>query len=223
MTRYLLWSPGVLARRDGGVAGALADALDAAAVGTSATAAGLRPHLDLPWDHPERPHADWPGERWWTEHRGTFADALSAVGVDRRRADAVAGNVRSRYADPERWTVVDGAREAFERLEGLGWEPVLVANGPSELVDALSALGFAFDEAFVSAEMGYEKPHVRAFEVVVEWAGGARLWAVGEEFGRDVEPARRAGVPGILVGEHPGADRSCRDVSGVPDLLPDTD
>jgi FMN phosphatase YigB (HAD superfamily) len=203
------------------VGGALADALADAAVGVSATAAELRAHLDLPWDRPERPHADWPGERWWTEHRGAFADALSAVGVDRRRADAVAGEVRARYVDTDRWTVVDGAPEAFERAADRGWDPVLVANGPPEAGELLASLGFEFAETFVSAATGFEKPHVRAFETAVEWAGSARLWAVGEEYGRDVEPARRAGVPGILVGEHPEADRSCADVTGVPGLLPE--
>lgn len=221
MTRYLLWAPGCLARREGGVAGALADALTGAPVGTSASAAELRSNLDLPWDRPERAHADWPGERWWTEHRGAFADALSAVGVDRRQADAVAGEVRAHYADPDRWTVRDGAREAFERLVDREWKPVLVANGPPDLADALAALGFEFAETFVSAETGFEKPHVRAFETVVEWAGDARLWAVGATYERDVAPARRAGVPGILVGEHPDADRTCANVTGVPGLLPD--
>ena len=221
MTRYLLWSPGCLARREGGVAGALADALSAAAVGTAATTADLRPRLDLPWDRPDRPHADWPGERWWTEHRGAFADALSAVGVDRRRADAVAGEVREHYADPDRWTVRDGARGAFERTVERGWGPVLVANGPPDLPGVLAALGFDFAATFVSADTGFEKPHVRAFETVVEWAAGDRLWAVGDDFGRDVEPARRAGVPGILVGEHPDADRACADVTGVAGLLPE--
>jgi FMN phosphatase YigB (HAD superfamily) len=221
VTRYLLWAPGILARREGGVAGALADALVDAAVGTSATADELRPGLDLPWDHPERPHADWPDERWWTEHRGTFADALSAVGIDRRRADAVAGGVREHYADPDRWTVDGGARETFDRVTDRGWEPVLVANGPPEVSEVLVALGFEFAETFVSAETGFEKPHVRAFETVVEWAAGARLWAVGGGYERDVAPARRAGVPGILVGDHPEADRSCPDVTGVPDLLPE--
>ena len=221
MTRYLLWAPGLLAGREDGVAGALADALADAAVATSASAADLRAGLDLPWDRPERPHADWPGERWWTEHRGAFADALSAVGLDRRRADAVAGEVRSHYADPDRWTVVDGARGTFERLADRGWEPVLVANGPPEVPEALAALGFEFEATFVSAETGFEKPHVRAFEAVVEWAGSARLWSVGEDYERDVEPAHRAGVPGILVGEHPAADRSCAHVTGVPGLLPE--
>jgi len=205
------------------VAGALADALAGAAVGVSATAADLRPHLDPPWDHPERPHADWPGDRWWTEHRGTFADALSAAGLDRRRADAIAGEVRTHYADPDHWTVVGGAPGTFERARKRGWKPVLVANGPPDLVEALAALGFEFTETFVSAETGVEKPHVRAFETVVEYAEteSARLWAVGADYERDVEPARRAGAPGVLVGEHPEADRSCADVTGVPDLLPE--
>jgi len=222
VTRYLLWAPGLLAYREGGVAGALADALDGAAVGVSATTADLRPHLDLPWDHPERPHADWPGDRWWAEHRGTFADALSAVGLDRRRADAVAGEVRSHYADLDRWTVVDGVHGAFERARERGWEPVLVANGPPDLGAALAALGFEFAETLVSAETGFEKPHIRAFETAAERVGDGRLWAVGGDYERDVEPASRAGVPGILVGEHPEADRSCADVGGVTDLLPES-
>ncbi|MFB6205097.1 MAG: HAD family hydrolase [Haloglomus sp.] len=219
---------GVYGPPDDDWAGALCDALAASSVGQSTTAAAVRPHLDLPWHHPSRMHADRPGEDWWRHHESAFADALAAVGVSRREADSVARTVRETYLDPEAWAAVDGAPPALDRLDAADWRPVVYLNGPPEVDDLLAAAGLAdgVHEAFTSALTGYERPHARAFETVEDTLGGGRFWFAG----RNSDHAAGAldlGIPGVVVGsrggdgddEMPPGVRSVGALAGVADLL----
>lgn len=231
--RYVLLAFDALATRDGSTpagaygppdddwAGALRDALVASDVGRTTTPDAVRPHLDLPWHHPDEMHADRPGEAWWRHHESAFAAALAAVGVPRRRADAVARNVRAAYLDSDAWGAVDGAADALGRLAAVGWEPVVYLNGPPEVDALLSAAGLdgLVEASFTSALTGYELPHARAFETVEDRLGGGRVWFVG----RDPDHAAGAldlGVPGVVVA--PG-DRDvppgARSVASLPELV----
>lgn len=206
-------------------AGALRDAVAASSVGRTTTPDAVRPHLDLPWHHPERMHADRRGENWWRHHESAFADALAAVDVPRRQADAVARGVREAYLDPTAWTAVEDANAALDRLSDAGWEPVVYLNGPPEVEALLAAVGLdeRVQEAFTSALTGYELPHARAFETVEDALGDCRLWFAG----RDPAGAAGAldlGIPGIVVASDADADlppgaRSVATLDGVADLL----
>lgn len=217
------------APRNDGWAGALADALAASGVGVAATPAELRPHLDgvFPWDR-NGMHPDWPGERWWREHDDAFADALSAVGVERRRAERVARGVREAYLDPDAWAAFDGAAAALDALADRGWEPVVYADGPPELDRLLTAVDLddRVATAFTSATTGYELPHPRAFETVERWAGDARCWLASDDPAH-VRGAREVGVPGVLVGDGGGTDdppaveRSVPALAGLVDVIAD--
>jgi FMN phosphatase YigB (HAD superfamily) len=208
---------------DDGWAGALCDALAASDTGRSATPDAVRPHLDLPWHHPDRMHPDRRGEDWWRHHESAFADALAAVGVPRRQADAVARTVREAYLDPGAWAPVEGAAAALSRLTEAGWTPVGYLNGPPEVDGLLGTVGLddRVGEAFTSALTGYELPHARAFETVEDALGDGRLWFATRD------PARAAGaldvgIPGVVVapdGEVPPGARSVEGLAGVADLL----
>lgn len=206
-------------------AGALRDALAASSLGHTTTADAVRPHLDLPWHHPDRMHPDRRGEDWWRHHESAFGDALAAVDVPRRQADAVARGVREAYLDPEAWAAVEGASAALEELADAGWEPVVYLNGPPEIDELLAIVGLddRVHEAFTSALTGYELPHARAFETVEDALGDCRLWFAGRD------PAQAAGaldlgIPGIVVAPGEDADlppgaRSVATLAGVADLL----
>ena len=219
-------------------AGALRDVLAASDTARSAAPDAIRPHLTFPWHRPDRMHADRAGEDWWRHHESTFADALAAVDVPRRQADAVARTVRDAYLDAAAWSAVDGAADALDRLRDAGWNPVVYLNGPPEVDALLSAAGLdnRVTASFTSALTGYELPHARAFETVEDALGGGRVWFAG----RDPDHAAGAlniGVPGVVVApgdrdvapsdrdvapsDHdvpPGA-RSVASLSGLADLL----
>jgi putative hydrolase of the HAD superfamily len=57
-----------------------------------------------------------------------------------------------------------------------------------------------FDAIVTSAATGYEKPHPAMYAHARELAGDADvLWMVGDNPVADVEGARRAGIPAVLV------------------------
>lgn len=207
-------------------AGALCDALAASSLGRTATPDAVRSHLDLPWHHPDRMHADRRGEDWWRHHESAFADALAAVDVPRRQADEVARGVREAYLDPGVWAAVEGASAALDRLAAADWLPVVYLNGPPEIEDLLATVGLddRVHEAFTSALTGYELPHARAFETVEDALGDCRLWFAGRD------PAQAAGaldlgIPGVVVtpdgddADLPPGARSVAALDGVADLL----
>ncbi|WP_276259450.1 hypothetical protein [Haloglomus litoreum] len=200
-------------------AGALCDALAASDTGRSATPDAVRPHLDLPWHHPDRMHPDRRGEDWWRHHESAFADALAAVGVPRRQADAVARTVREAYLDPDAWAAAEGAAAALDRLAAAGWEPLVYLNGPPEIDELLTAVGLddQVGEAFTSALTGYELPHARAFETVEDALGDGRVWFAT----RDPAGAAAAldiGIPGVVVAPDGAVPPEARSVDGLAGL-----
>jgi phosphoglycolate phosphatase-like HAD superfamily hydrolase len=206
---------------DDGWAGALCDALAASDTGRSAAPEAVRPRLDLPWHHPDRMHPDRPD--WWRHHESAFADALAAVGVPRRRADAVAREVRAAYLDPDAWAAVAGVPAALDRLDAAGWQPVVYLNGPPEVDHLLELVGLdgRVTRAFASATTGYELPHARAFETVEDALGDGRFWFAGRD-SAGVEGSLDVGIPGVLVGDEgdvPPGGRSVSGLSGLADLL----
>jgi FMN phosphatase YigB (HAD superfamily) len=220
-TRAGTTAAGVYGPPDDDWAGALCDALAASDTGRSTTPEAVRPHLDLPWHHPDRMHADRP-DSWWRHHAAAFADALAAVRVPRRQADTVAKNVREAYLDPGAWAPAEGATAALDRLHEAGWEPVVYLNGPPEVDELLVAVDLdgRVGRAFTSALTGYELPHARAFDAVESHCDG-RLWFAG----RDPDHAAGAldlGIPGVVVapeGEVPPGTRSVGGLDGVAELL----
>ncbi|TSD14675.1 hypothetical protein DP107_06750 [Haloglomus irregulare] len=206
---------------DDGWAGALCDALVASDTGRSATPEAVRPGLDLPWHDPDRMHPDWPD--WWRHHESAFADALAAVDVPRRQADAIAREVRAAYLDPDAWAAIDGAPAALDRLEAAGWRPVVYLNGPPEVDRLLGVVGLdgRVTRAFTSAATGYELPHARAFETVEDALGDGRFWFAGRDPAA-IGGALDVGIPGVLVaGEEavPSGGRSVPDLGGLAELL----
>lgn len=230
--RYVLLAFDVLASRagaapagaygppDDGLAGALCDALADSDAGRSADPEGIRPHLDLPWHHPDEMHPDW--SDWWRQQESAFADALAAVGVPRRRADGIAREVRGAYLDPGSWAAVDGAAAALDRLADAGWAPIAYLNGPPEVDRLLETVGLRdrVRRAFTSAATGYELPHARAFETVEAACGDGRFWFAGRD-PAGVEGALDVGIPGVLVGdgEPPAGGRVVDDLDGLAGLL----
>jgi FMN phosphatase YigB (HAD superfamily) len=224
--RYLVLSPDVLAAREGGWPGVLADTLSRNAADVRADAADLEPHLSgFPWERPGEMHADWPGDRWWGQHEPVFAAAFAGAGVPRRRADALAERVRGAYRDTDRWRVHPDAAATLTAVRERGWTPLLLGNGPPDLPEVLGDLGLSFSQTFVSATTGYELPHPRAWETVYDWAGDGRFWAACADADRECEAAWDAGVPVVQITDAPGGttgewDRTAT-LAEVPDLLPD--
>jgi putative hydrolase of the HAD superfamily len=208
--RGILWDfDGTLAIRPGLWKATLMEILDEHEPGHDVRLEQVRSGLQngFPWHRPQEahPHLNDP-EAWWRSVNGLVARAYEGAGVPPARAAELAVLVRERYVDPSRgWRLVEGAREALDRLAAAGWRHAILSNHVPELPRIVDGLGIRdrFVAVLTSASMGYEKPHPRTFELGRLALGDPQdVWMVGDNPEADVAGAEAVGIKGLLV-QHP--------------------
>jgi putative hydrolase of the HAD superfamily len=128
--------------------------------------------------------------------------AFEAEGTDPSTVRRLPVEVRRAYADLRHWRLFDDAAPALRELSSRGWAHLILSNHVLELPEILDNLGLSgrLLEVSNSAESGYEKPHPRAFDGVLETVAGAEAaWIVGDSLAADVRGAEAVGLPAILV------------------------
>jgi len=108
------------------------------------------------------------------------------------------------YARAEAWGLAEGALDAFGALRRAGTKVAVVSNWDSRLRPLLGALGVlsAVDAAFISCELGLEKPDPAIYRLACEGLGvlPAAALHVGDHPGKDAAAARAAGCGALLWG-----------------------
>lgn len=223
---HLVWDfDGTLAHRPGGWSGACASA--ARRRGFDLDPEALRPHLGsgFPWHTPEEPHPDIASaDGWWQRLHPVLAAAFEAQGIDGPDAASLARDVRRIYTG-EGWRCYEEAIPVLERSADAGWTHLVLSNHVPELPAIVDDLGLSthIDAVHTSAAIGYEKPHPRAFDPVLERIGrSGPAWMIGDSYGADVAGAAAVGLPAILVRTtHGDAENRCADLTGVPRIIGD--
>jgi len=205
--RLLIWDfDGTLGYRAGGMwAATLLEVLRREMPDLAVEAKEVQPYLQVgfPWHRPEQAHPelDTP-EAWWSAVRPLFEKAFLAVGLEARQARSLARHIPQVYANPSRWRLFDDTLPTLDRLTQRGWTHVLLSNHVPELRQIVDHLGLTSRLAriFNSAETGYEKPHPRAFQMVLDaFPDATAVWMVGDSMRADVAGAEAVGIPAILV------------------------
>ena len=91
---------------------------------------------------------------------------------------------------------------ALDRLGEAGWRHAVLSNHVPELEQIVAGLGLDrhVESVLCSGVTGYEKPHPEAFATALRLRrDGEPVWMVGDNPEADVEGARRAGLPAVLV------------------------
>ena len=226
--KLLIWDfDGTLGYREGGMwSASLWEVAQRVAPERGLTVDQIRPHLQagFPWQTPERPHPDLSDpERWWEAINLTLAAALRAAGFEEGLASLAAGQVRAVYTDPARWRLFEDTRPILQSLSAQGWTHALLSNHVPELPRFLHHLGLSplLALAHNSAQTGYEKPHPRAFQAVLEaFPEAGPVWMIGDNPVADVQGAEAVGIPGILVRRpHPDSRRYAADLAAVAAMV----
>jgi putative hydrolase of the HAD superfamily len=226
--RYVIWDfDGTLGYRVGRWSSALRSVLEEGVPGHdhAGEALGARPRSGFPWPGtPEVPHPALSSpDLWWEAPLPVYVRAFEAGGVDPATSRELAGKVRAACVDPRRWRLYDDAVPALRDLSSRGWTHLILSNHVPELPEILRALGLEdrFLRVFNSAESGYEKPHPRAYDGVLETVAGAEAaWMVGDNPEADVRGAEAVGLPAILARGHKrGARHHCEDLSGIAGII----
>jgi HAD superfamily hydrolase (TIGR01549 family) len=158
----------------------------------------------FPWHRPAQAHLDLcDADAWWAQVLPLLAEAYEAVGIARDRATELASLARARYVDSTvGWRLFDDTVPALSHLSQAGWRHALLSNHVPELEKIVAGLGLDrhLEAVLCSAVTGYEKPHPEAFAAALRLRrNGEPVWMVGDNPEADVEGARRAGFPAILV------------------------
>jgi len=220
--KLLIWDfDGTLGYREGGAwTASLFEVLQCEAPESGVGFEQLRVHMQsgFPWLEPEVPHLHLStAELWWAALEETFARAYRRVGFEAVQAQTMARKVRSTYLNPARWRRFDDVVPVLDALTADSWTHVILSNHVPELPDILQAVGLTahFARVFNSADLGYEKPHPRIFELALDemlvgeiGCGAGNVWMIGDSYRADVQGAEAAGIPAILVRRyHPDAPR----------------
>lgn len=158
-----------------------------------------------------RTHAELPRslDGHFRYSRAWFAAFIRRIFVDGLGLPPGAlGGVRQalfeRFSDPASFTLLPGAAELVAGLAARGLRVGVVSNWSEALPGLLEGLGLArhLDFVVVSALESCEKPEPEIFERALARAGvpAARALHAGDDFGRDVQGARAAGILPVLVG-----------------------
>lgn len=232
--RVLIWDfDGTLGYREGGMWSAtLLELLEEELPQVGATRDQLRPHLQsgFPWHRPDQPHPEIrTPKQWWESLLPVFEAAFQRVGVDCASARCLARKVRHKYTDPGRWRLFDDVLPTLDGLSARGWTHVLLSNHVPELsdgtgiIDIIGHLGLRsrLARVFNSAESGYEKPHPRAFQMVLNaFPAATAVWMIGDSVRADIKGAEALLIPTILIDrDGGGTGRTCTHIAEVPALL----
>ena len=222
---HLIWDfDGTLAHREGGWAGACVSALDDHDPDHGVRIEDVRPHLQtgFPWHEPEKHHEWSSAAEWWNNLFPVFTGAFESNGLSPDRARLLARRVRSTYVN-EGWHVFADTRETLSRLADDGWTHVVLSNHVPELESIVGSLGLDayVDTLYVSADIGYEKPHPKAFEpVCAAIEPDTTAWMIGDSYSADVRGAETVDIPAILVRRHHEDATHCvEDLSAVASVV----
>ncbi|MBN1875062.1 MAG: HAD family hydrolase [Anaerolineae bacterium] len=232
----LIWDfDGTLGYRDGGAwTASLLEVLDREWPGHTITYEQLSPYTweGFPWQRWEIPHTHLTtAEAWWGALAPLLEHAYISVGIETARAQVLVTHFRNVYLNLDRWRSFDDVYPTLDALLTRGWQHVILSNHVPELRNIVQHLGLTpyFSHIFNSAETGYEKPHPRAFEMVLEKLNGYNRngpvasvgrWMIGDSFRADVQGAESVGLPAILVRRsNPGARYYCEALDEIVSLV----
>ncbi|RMG44196.1 MAG: HAD family hydrolase [Acidobacteria bacterium] len=176
----------------------------------------------------------WAGEAvrrtsdWRAIWDGYFTRMLEGAGVPAERIPAAIDRLWRANGVTGLWRrAMPGARQALERLRAAGYRLAVVSNAEGRVAEDLAAAGLAdlLETVVDSHLVGVAKPDARIFEIALERLGVApsRAFYVGDVPAFDVEGAKAAGLPVVLVdaaGLYPdvGVPR-IKGIGELPDLL----
>lgn len=163
---------------------------------------------------------------WWRalvmeviEETGRLADF--GAGFDAYFADQF-----EVFARPEVWAFYDDVFPALDALRGADLRLAVVSNWDGRLhrLAAATALGGYMETIVTSAEAGMRKPDAAPFRLALERLGVSASEAlfVGDSVAEDMEGARRAGIPAVLIdrGGTSGNREAVRRLTELPGLIP---
>ncbi len=150
-------------------------------------------------DHPQR----LLNRDSWREIVATTLEGL----IPEEDIDNLFETLWSTFTRAESWCLLPGVLSTLQRLSKKGMRLFVLSNNDERLHAILDGLGIAkyFEEIFVSAELGAEKPSPILFKRVEDSirVEAKKILHVGDSLSEDVQGALQAGWNAALIGPRP--------------------
>lgn len=161
-------------------------------------------HEGFPWARwqEEQTWQRQPGAWWRHVEQHVFAQTLRRLGLEEADCRRLAALARDKELQPSRYRLYPGVPDMLETLRGRGWRQAVLSNNFPELGDIVDALGIgpAFEAVFVSANLGYDKPHPDFFQQALAVCGNPEVAVmVGDNPRRDIAGAHAAGMRTLWI------------------------
>ncbi len=202
----LFWDfDGTLAHRGGHQSGAMMFALDRHLPGHNISIEELRPYLRkaLPWHMPNKSHHHLSTPKaWWAHIEGIFCDAFVSVGIAQDMAQTLAQSTHAHYLDADGFILFPNTKKVLAELKRKGWQNVILSKHVPKLSDIVAKKEIAdlFSHCISSANIGYEKPNIKAYEHAIALAGNpTKAVMIGDNIDADINGATNAGLEAILI------------------------
>jgi putative hydrolase of the HAD superfamily len=128
------------------------------------------------------------------------------------------------FAHGDHWKLAEGAETTLHTIRDRGYQVALLSNNDERLRQVISELGITslFDQIFISAEIGYEKPEAGIFRHVEKCmqVSPKEILHIGDSHSRDFEGALAAGWSALLFGKPKIEDRQIISFPELLDFLP---
>ena len=173
--------------------------------GINVTDDDLLPWLEsgFPWLEPDRDYLEFRDpEIWWTRILSIFENAFVMNGIPRDKAFFYAKETRKHVADPFIYKLYDDTLDTLKEAKQAGYRNIILSNHIPELPYMAECLGLMeyVDVCISSANVGYEKPNPKIFEIGLEIAGHPKTaWMVGDSIDADIRGAEAVGINAVLI------------------------
>lgn len=141
-------------------------------------------------------------EAWWDNISRVFERAYVMNGVVPEKACFYAKEARKYLIDPEHYRLYEDTVDTLKYFKEDGYKNIILSNHIPELPEIVECLGLMeyIDICISSANVGFEKPNLKIFQLALEMAGNPEFaWMVGDSLKADIHGAEAAGIEAILV------------------------
>lgn len=165
----------------------------------------LLPWLDygFPWQEPENDYLEYADpEAWWQKIYSILEYAYVMNGIPEEKACVYTVEARKHLADPFIYKLYDDTLDTLKKAKEAGYRNVILSNHIPELPYMAECLGLMeyVDVCISSANVGYEKPNPKIFEIGLETAQHPdTVWMVGDTIDADIRGAEAVGINAILI------------------------
>lgn len=161
-------------------------------------------HNGFPWNDYEIPHKDFfKNLSWWDYMENMIKNIIKNFNICDEKSYKLSKLFRDKYLNINKWHLFDDTYEALVKANKNNYKCYILTNHTPEIRDIIKGLKIEnfFKNVYNSADIGYEKPHYKIFQSVLNdlKEEPENFIMIGDNYISDITGARSNGINAILV------------------------